>query len=285
LAPEEIAPQPPTCAGVGPSKEASNQRRTGALNGSSGSVSALAFRSALNPPILRPARKPGHESSAARRLPQLMTEPQSTNYEKFQTGNPVVRRLIDRFYATVLAEVEAVEADSVLDAGCGEGETFARLGAALPGRASAVDIDADAVAFTAERFPSIDVARHGLDSLPFPDDAFDLVLCLEVLEHVPEPAGALRELARVAGERLVISVPHEPWFRLGSLMRGKYISGLGNHPEHVNHWNHRSLRDFLETAVDVVSLRGSFPWLIASCRPPRTGGRGESRPAARSGRA
>ena len=55
LAPLEIASQPPAWAGVGPSKEASNQRRTGSLKGASGSDSALCFASVLNPPILRPA--------------------------------------------------------------------------------------------------------------------------------------------------------------------------------------------------------------------------------------
>ena len=69
LAPPEIASQPPACAGVGPSKEASNQRLTGALKGASGSDfrprgrtaaraagelgSLLAFASVVNPPILR----------------------------------------------------------------------------------------------------------------------------------------------------------------------------------------------------------------------------------------
>ena len=56
LAPPEIASQPPAWAGVGPSKEASNQRRTGALNGASGSDSALVFGSVANPPILRRPR-------------------------------------------------------------------------------------------------------------------------------------------------------------------------------------------------------------------------------------
>jgi hypothetical protein len=55
LAPPEIASQPPTCAGVGPSKDASNQRRTGALNGASGSDSVLGFALVANPPILRRA--------------------------------------------------------------------------------------------------------------------------------------------------------------------------------------------------------------------------------------
>ena len=53
LAPLEIASQPPAWAGVGPSKEASNQRLTGALNGASGSDPAVGFASAVNPPILR----------------------------------------------------------------------------------------------------------------------------------------------------------------------------------------------------------------------------------------
>ncbi len=51
--PAEIAPQPPAWAGVGPSKEASNQRLTGALNGARGSELSLVFRSVPNLPILR----------------------------------------------------------------------------------------------------------------------------------------------------------------------------------------------------------------------------------------
>src|SRR5690348_861272 len=59
LAPPEIAPQPPDCASVGPSKEASNQRLTGGLNGPSGSDFVLFFALVVNPPILRrPAGRP-----------------------------------------------------------------------------------------------------------------------------------------------------------------------------------------------------------------------------------
>lgn len=199
-----------------------------------------------------------------------MAAPQSTNYEKFQTGNPVVRRLIDRFYARLREVVEPIGAESLLDAGCGEGETLARLDGALPARAKAVDLSEEAVAFTAKRFPSVEVSRHSVLELPFADGEFDLVLCLEVLEHMPDPDAALAELCRVAGGRLVVSVPHEPWFRLGSLARGKYVRTLGNHPEHVNHWNPRSLRDFLATRADVLSVRRSLPWLIAECRPRRS---------------
>jgi hypothetical protein len=55
-APLEIAFQPPTWAGVGPSKEDSNQRRTGALKGASGSDPGVVFGPVVNPPILRTGR-------------------------------------------------------------------------------------------------------------------------------------------------------------------------------------------------------------------------------------
>src|SRR3546814_7464364 len=46
--------------------------------------------------------------------------------------------------------------------------------------------------------------------LPFPDDSFDLVLGIEVLEHVPVPDRALSEIRRVGRESFVLSVPREP---------------------------------------------------------------------------
>ena len=48
-----------------------------------------------------------------------------------------------------------------------------------------------------------------ITNIPEPDDSFDAVICIEVLEHLPEPVEALRELARllVPGGDLVITAP------------------------------------------------------------------------------
>ena len=191
----------------------------------------------------------------------------TTNYEKFQTGNPVVRRLIDGFYAKVEETVAPLKPETVLDAGCGEGETLDRLASVLPAQPVGIDLNPESVEFAGQRLPDASLSVANLLELPFADDQFDLVLCLEVLEHLPDPAAGLAELARVSGKDIVVSVPHEPWFRLGSLARGKYLKTWGNHPEHVNHWNPRSLRDFLATQVEVVEVKTSTPWLIARCRP------------------
>ena len=63
----------------------------------------------------------------------------------------------------------------------------------------------------------VDVDPRGSDpdvvglgtAIPFRDACFDTVLCLEVIEHVPDPFGALHEIARVlrAGGRLILSTP------------------------------------------------------------------------------
>jgi len=177
-----------------------------------------------------------------------------------------VRRLIDRFYGEVEAMVAPLAPSSVLDAGCGEGETLLRLDSFPRRGTTAIDLSEQAVRHVRERVPWAEASVASVTDLPFDDASFDLVLCLEVLEHLPEPEAALAELARVSRGDVIVSVPHEPWFRLGSLLRGKYLRGLGNHPEHVNHWNRRTLPALLENRFSEVSLVGAFPWLLAHCR-------------------
>lgn len=194
---------------------------------------------------------------------------ETSNCRKHQTRNPVVRRLIDRFHRRVAELARPLRAASVLDAGCGEGETLLRLGPELPDDVEGIDINPDCVRFASARVTEARFRIGSLLDLPYPDGRFELVLCLEVLEHLDEPERGLIELSRVAQRDLILSVPHEPYFRLGSLMRGKYIGSLGNHPEHVNHWNPRTFRGFLQRHVQVVEMRRSFPWIIAHARPRR----------------
>jgi SAM-dependent methyltransferase len=51
--------------------------------------------------------------------------------------------------------------------------------------------------------------------LQFADRSFDLVFCAEVLEHVPGPEGAAREIARVSCGRVLIGVPYKQDIRVG----------------------------------------------------------------------
>jgi len=83
----------------------------------------------------------------------------------------------------------------VLDVGCGD-QPYAEL---LAGAAEAVGFDVPGN-------PHADL--HGsIEAIPVEDASFDVVLCLQVLEHVPDPAAAVRELRRAVrpGGRVLVT--------------------------------------------------------------------------------
>lgn len=192
----------------------------------------------------------------------------SSNARKHTTGNPVVRRLIDRFHTVVHEEVAALRPSTLLDVGCGEGFVLQALGPWAQG-AHAVDLSSEAVEACRQVNPHVNAQVGSATDLPFDDDRFDVVICLEVLEHLDDPAAAVRELARVCRGSLVLSVPWEPWFQLGNLARGQYLSRWGNHPEHIQRWTASGFQRMLEGTglVTVTRRRGAFPWTVAVARP------------------
>ena len=105
-----------------------------------------------------------------------------------------------------------------------------------------------------------------VEHLPFPDDAFDLVVAIEVFEHFPDPARALVELDRVGSANLVASVPFEPIWRVGNMVRGRYLKDLGNTPGHVNHWSRRGFSRFVSSCWDVVDVASPLPWTMVRAR-------------------
>lgn len=118
---------------------------------------------------------------------------------------------IDRKFQRICELVrEQLPCEAFLDAGCGDGRYLAALASVLPERRAGVDISAR-ILETAARRSNADLRQAALDALPFEDGAFDLVLCSQVIEHVPDAPAAMRELARVLtpGGTLVISTDNE----------------------------------------------------------------------------
>ena len=93
----------------------------------------------------------------------------------------------------------------LLDAGCGSGRMLDEL--ARYGRVCGVDLSSEAVA--AARARGHDVIRAAIEAMPFAAGAFDLVTCLDVIEHTPDDRVTLAELRRVTrpGGLLIATVP------------------------------------------------------------------------------
>jgi SAM-dependent methyltransferase len=94
----------------------------------------------------------------------------------------------------------------VLDAGCGSGRTLIEL--ARFGSVCGFDLDPATVALARQR-SGADVRQADVAHLPWPAAVFDLVTCLDVVEHLDDDVEALSELLRVTrpGGVLLLTVP------------------------------------------------------------------------------
>jgi SAM-dependent methyltransferase len=108
-----------------------------------------------------------------------------------------------------LARIAPPAGTRILDAGCGSGRVLAELAAI--GEVSGVDANPLAVAASRAR-GFREVVPGSVEHLPYPDGRFDLVTCLDVIEHTPNDVATLRELQRVTapGGRLLVTVPAYP---------------------------------------------------------------------------
>jgi len=190
-----------------------------------------------------------------------------TVQEKYHDSNPVVRYVLRKFFNRIRAAVAEASPSTLLDAGCGEGELMRR--GALPSgvRVVSLDLRRESLVFFREHSAQRNLVCGSLDALPLVDKSVDVVLCLEVLEHLAKPAAAVAELSRVARQAVILSVPHEPYFRIGNVLRGKHLERWGDHPEHVQHWNPRTFQAFLKPSFTQVRLSDAFPWIVAFCTP------------------
>lgn len=191
------------------------------------------------------------------------------NYDKYASTNPVEQRMMRGFFDALDAMLDDMTPSVVVEVGAGEGRVTERLVERFPD-ATVIGLDLldDDLAgdWTELGLPMFfgDATR-----LPFADESIDLVVGLEVMEHIPRPTDALREIARVCRHATVLSVPREPIWRAGNMARGRYIRDLGNTPGHVNHWSARSFSGFVSEKFDVVDVRRPLPWTMLSARPKR----------------
>ena len=170
-------------------------------------------------------RRCGSISLMDERLMQTMLDVDEHHWW-YRGRRKVLRAELDR-----LALPQAAE---ILDAGCGSGRTLDEL--VDYGTVRGIELDPEAAAVARARGRG-EVLEGRLEELPWPDDTFDLITCLDVLEHTADDRLTLRELRRVSksGGHLLLTVPAYP--------------ALWSHHDEANHHFRRYKRGMLRAAA------------------------------------
>lgn len=190
---------------------------------------------------------------------------------KYEESGKIGRWLVDRFYAEVrqLLIKQVPAHGTVLEVGCGAGYSSQRILSWIPSDVRYVgsDIGHSLLAKSSARNPGVPFVRQSVYKLALPDKSVDVVVMLEVLEHLEHPEIALAELRRVARKAAIISTPREPLWRALNCLRGKYLGDLGNTPGHVQHWSSNSLRKQVMQEFEVVDMAQPVPWTVLAATP------------------
>jgi SAM-dependent methyltransferase len=200
---------------------------------------------------------------------------------RYIDGRLVLEQRVER----VLDLVRPVPSGSLLDIGCATG-IISQLMAERAGLKNVVGVD---VVHRPTAIPVVVANLDSRDSLPFATASFDIVTCLETLEHVHDTDHLISEVRRVlkvTGYAL-FSVPRLDGFlaigmlalgfqppavecsvraRYGSPERNTRVSG------HVSHFTRRALAKLLTASgfeVEAFTQAGIYSsWLLAAKTPP-----------------
>ncbi len=136
---------------------------------------------------------------------QVDWEAYAENYDTLKSLKP---------YQALMRDVaeEAIRRDGtrLLDAGCGTGNLVTHLHASKALSITGIDSSPTMLARACAKHPETEFIHADLDSaLPFDDDAFDTVVCVNALYAVPRPAHTLAEFRRVLRQdgSLIVATP------------------------------------------------------------------------------
>lgn len=184
----------------------------------------------------------------------------TTNFEKHTSKNPLKNFFFKNFEKDLISLIATLNPQKILDAGCGEGFTLSKfyelkIGNKLEG----IDAGEDAIRIGKKLYPYLDIKIGDIYNLPYKNSSFDLVTCMEVLEHLENPAMALSEVERVSSKYILLTVPSEPLFTIFNYTR------WGQDIGHINKWSSGGFTQFIQKNapnLKILKKKHPFPWTM-----------------------
>lgn len=173
----------------------------------------------------------------------MVSGPHLARWTDFFAYNPASRHR-RRILCRLLAPLKF---RTLLDVGCGDGQLLKFLKARFGCEAHGMEPEDEPAALRdggLDGFYRMDIAREA------PPGTFDVVVCSEVLEHIPEDREALKNLRKVCGRYLLVTVPAGP------------IRATDKFMGHVRHYSREDLEEKVRSAGFAVRrcFAWGFPW-------------------------
>src|SRR4030042_2212086 len=158
------------------------------------------------------------------------------------------RKIKIRIVSRLLGDIEG---KSVLDIGIGEG-FFSRLCLQKKAKTISLDFADPMIQYHKENNPDFTLVQADAQYLPFKNESFDIVLALDVIEHLPSPPYFLNEVNRVLrkGGRLILITPNtgniiEETLKIPFRVLGKFfpIKMLKKDVDHCTHMKEFSVQE------------------------------------------
>ena len=162
------------------------------------------------------------------------------DYRAFDSRIPL-QRYWQRRRFKIINEL-ARESKSTLDIGCGSSRILAAL-------ENGIGVDVQMTKLRYIRGYGKPLVNASIHALPFRDNAFDCVVCSEVIEHIPSGEQPFLEMSRVLqkGGRLILGTPDygTMWWRIIERLY-HFLAPGGYAEEHVTHYSKSSLIELIE---------------------------------------
>ncbi len=192
-----------------------------------------------------------------------MPEKKEDFQKKYTKSNQLERIIISNFYKS-LAQISAhLQVKSILELGSGHGYSTQYIKKYFPhSLIEGSDLDPTLLIDAQKINQGIIFSEQSVYNIKKPNNSFDLIICLEVLEHLENPTKALEEIHRVSSNYCILSVPNEPLWRMLNILRGSYWSSLGNTPGHINHWSPKKFIKLVDRYFEIAEYKKPMPWTI-----------------------
>ncbi|MBN1645142.1 class I SAM-dependent methyltransferase [Candidatus Woesearchaeota archaeon] len=182
----------------------------------------------------------------------------------YNSKNPLVK-FVQRNRLNKIAEfMPASNKLKILDAGCGEGHLIEKLNQKnSQNYYYGIDLTKVAINSAEKRCPRAKIFLMDLTKLKFKDNFFDIVICSDVLEHIPRYRLAIEELKRVTKKNgfLIITFPNEILWTISRFFLGRIPFKI---PDHFNSFTPQKMKSQVGIKSGLqISIPFNLPFFLS----------------------